>query len=218
MAQPWTRGILARSYIAVVPTKGCYLHDFRPFLNIGVVMTKATRLKHWVCVLALVFIFQNSDVFCAPIVIYTETGLGGGIFRYDYTVSNGLDPISQAGFNLYDVVFTFPSAPSILSIPGGWEFIQDMGFVEVFSINSGPPPEGTDISPGNSLSGFRFLFATRTGDVPFTASFVDPTNPSQPLVFSGTSTSSVVPEPMTLLLLGTGLAGAAAAVYRRKRP
>jgi len=180
-------------------------------------MTKATRLKHLVCALALLFIFQNSDAFCAPIVTYTETSLGGGIFRYDYTVSNSLDPVSQAGFNLFDLVFTFPSAPSILSLPGGWEAIREMNSVEVFSTNSGPPPGGTDIAPGDSLGGFRFLFTTRIGDVPFTASFVNPINPNQPLVLSGTSTSSAVPEPMTVLLLGAGLAGVAAGSRRRRK-
>jgi hypothetical protein len=53
--------------------------------------------------------------------------------------------------------------------------------------NPGTPPAGTDIPLGETLSGFLFRFETRIGPGPFTAIFVNPADPNDPLIFNGTS-------------------------------
>ncbi len=79
---------------------------------------------------------------------------------------------------------------------------NDCGSVFVFPR---PPSIGTDIAPGTSLSGFEFLFESSLGDIPFTYTFTNPAQPTQPLVLSGTSsTTSSAPEPNSLMLVGIG--------------
>jgi hypothetical protein len=65
--------------------------------------------------------------------------------------------------------------------------VNKTGFVELSSLTPGAPPGGSDISPGSFLSGFLFQFDIRICPVPFTATFVNPANPEDPLIFPGTS-------------------------------
>jgi hypothetical protein len=135
---------------------------------------------------------------------YSEISLGGGLWQYDYSAVNGLDPVVKANFNLYDILFQFPSAPSVLALPDGWDYVQIVNSIESFSTVVGPPPDGTDIPPGQSLSGFSFQLTNQVGSIPFTFSFSNPTNPGQPLVFSGTATPATTPEPASLMLVIAG--------------
>jgi hypothetical protein len=68
----------------------------------------------------------------------------------------------------------------------------------------------------NILSGTG-VFANLTGALPYvgSATFTSQAGGVGQFTFSGSAT--VVPEPATLLLLGTGLAGAAAEIGRRRR-
>lgn len=99
------------------------------------------------------------------------------------------------GANLYDLSFTVPSSGSfsVISIPSGWDYFSNWdpasksGSFDLFSLTPGAPPGGSDIPPGFSLSGFLFQFDTRIGPVPFTAIFVNPADPGNPLTFTGTS-------------------------------
>ena len=84
--------------------------------------------------------------------------------------------------------------------------VADAGFADTFSTLPGTPPGGTDIAPGDSLSGFNFMFDYQAGMLPFDATFTNPNDPFNPVVFSGTS-APAVPEPSTLVLFGLGVAG-----------
>jgi hypothetical protein len=78
--------------------------------------------------------------------------------------------------------------------------VNNAGSFELFSLIPGPPPGGSDIPPGSSLSGFLFRFDTRAGPVSFTVTFVNPADPNDPLIFNGTSESAAyrVYLPMVL--------------------
>ena len=144
--------------------------------------------------------------------LYNEIDLGTGWWQYDYTLFN-TSPIGHVGIDLYDLTLYFDSSKAfnVLSMPSGWDWIDGAGFIEVFSMNPGAPPLGTDIAPASSLGGFGFEFDYQAGMLPFDATFVNPSDIDNPFIFSGTSAPAnhAIPEPSTLLLLGSGIAGLA---------
>jgi hypothetical protein len=144
-----------------------------------------------------------------PILTYTETNLGGGFFDVLFTAANNFDPVTHAGTDLYDVVFDFPVSGFLLSLPSGWMSnpAAPGTSMEAFSTFPGPPPIGTDIGPGQSLSGFEFLFETSLGNIPFTYSFTNPA-PGPVFVLNGSSTPTfnAVPEPKSTQLIEAVLA------------
>jgi hypothetical protein len=147
-----------------------------------------------------------SAITAAPVVTYTETSLPFGI-EYDYTVTNPLDSVTDAGSDLYDIIFTFTSIPTLVLVPLGWDFSQADMTVQAFSLQVGPPPIGTDVPPGSSLAGFTFLFPEAVGPVNFSTSLINPGNPDAPVVLTGTATPAApIPEPNTVLLCGLPLA------------
>lgn len=138
----------------------------------------------------------------ATVISYTERDLGENLFVDDYVIENGFDPFTQSGFNLFEVTFKFPLPANVLAVPAGWDFVQNSSALDVFSTNSGNSPLGTDIGPGQALSGFSFLFIGRVGPVNFTASFSDPTRGGEPFVQNGATVMTNVPEPCNLAALG----------------
>jgi hypothetical protein len=176
---------------------------------------KSLKAIYYIIFVLLLFGFFSGIAWAIPSAdfLYLETDLGGGMWQYDYTLFNMSDPIAEAGFDLYDVFFTFnPSATfTVASVPTGWDWLDGAGFAEVFSFNPGAPPAGTDIAPGTSLDDFTFLFDYQAGMLPFDVTFVNPIDPDNPAVFSSTSTSvtTPIPEPSTMFLLGAGIIGLA---------
>ena len=146
---------------------------------------------------------------------YVETDLGDGSWQYDYTLFNTSDPGTYAGFDIYYVFFGFDRsyALTIKSVPDGWTSNSGSGFGNAWSTKPGLPPDGGDIAPGMSLSGFIFQFNEQEGDILFEALFVNPNHPDYPARFSGTT--APVPEPATILLLVAGMVGMG--VFGRKK-
>jgi len=145
-----------------------------------------------------------------PDTSYLEEPLGGGMWEYDFTVTNTSDPVTDASENLFDVLFTpDPNATfTDLSLPLGWSGDFGLGFAHLYSLDPGPPPTGTDIAPGASLGGFDLLSDVRLGgQLTYIALFVDP-NGGDPIVAQGTGspTNVPIPEPATVFLFALGAA------------
>ncbi|MEW5802679.1 MAG: hypothetical protein AB1847_11325 [bacterium] len=151
---------------------------------------------------------------------YIETSLGGGTWQYDYTLFNASDPIADAGYDLYDLSLNFnPSYTyTVVQLPTGWDEVDGAGFITAFSQNPGTPPVGTDIAPGEFLSGFTFQFDYQVGNLPFDVTIFNPSGPD-PIVYSGTSASGTapVPEPSPLLLFSFGFLGLLSISGMKKR-
>lgn len=138
--------------------------------------------------------------------LYTETSLGGGLWRYDYTFYNDLSPLGFSGFNLYDVSLTLDGATVATSelVAPNWSSIITTDFVEYFSVLAGAPPAGSDIPPGGMLGGFRFVADKQLGDLAFAAIFTDPGDPQNPRIYGGIS-ASTAPEPASLPFTALGV-------------
>jgi hypothetical protein len=174
---------------------------------------KTFKVLQFIMLGLLVVVFLNGSALATPMAAfsYVETDLGGGMWQYNYTLYNTSDPVADAGADLYDVFFTFNSSAAftVVSVPTGWDWNGGSGFADIYSLNPGEPPIGTDIAPGTSLSDFVFQFDYQAGALPFDATLFNPNDPDNPTMYSDTSsgTTSAVPEPSTCLLLGAGIAG-----------
>ena len=170
------------------------------------------RLGIGVWLLALTFSF-SADA-SATSLSFTTEDLGGGIFQYNLVLENANGPEPISGLNILHAFTVFGLGPaSVIMAPqniGGnpaadWSFfaplpplVDELNF---FSLNP-----AADIPIGGSLEGFRFQSMTN----PLTISFI------QYDVIGGLS-GTQIPEPATILLLGTGLMCVAAKARRRRK-
>lgn len=145
---------------------------------------------------------------------YTELDAGGGLWQYSYIFYNSTDPVLEPGYDLYEVDFFFDSSAdfTLLTLSDGWDNINGSGFAGTYSLNFGAHPIGTDVAPGNSISGFSFLIDYRARGIDFEAYFTDPLDPFAPAIYAGVSAVaessqpvSSVPEPNTIVLFGSGI-------------
>lgn len=160
-------------------------------------------------VLATFFAGQAS----ATTITYAATSLGGGNWRYDYSVANDSLQAVLAEFTVYFDVGTYQNLAAA-GAPAGWDAIvvqpdaglPDDGFFDALAISGG-------IQPAASLAGFAVTFTYLGVGTPGAQRFavVDPG--SFAVLSSGTTTA--VPGPATAMLLATGLFSLA--VRRRLR-
>ena len=139
--------------------------------------------------------------------LYWEYDLGGGLWKYDYTLYNTSDPVADAGYDLFDFFLNFPlvALSNILS-PPDWDAVSDSSsFIDWFSLLLGEPPLGADIAPGSSLDDFSFTSNTQLASLSFDVLLTNPIDPENPVLYSGNTTP--IPEPATIILLSSGLAG-----------
>lgn len=161
------------------------------------------------CALALPGVAHAEPVMLSP----TVTNLGGGLFGYNFTVMN------NSTFNLSAIsLFSLPTAPNAIqnpSAPIGFNVFPDaaLGRIDFVVANTG------GVGAGTSLSGFRFNSPFLLSTVSFTALALD-ANGNILATFTGVTLipnpPGAIPEPATMILLCTGIAGLVASRRRRR--
>lgn len=136
---------------------------------------------------------------------YSELPTAEGGWIYELTIANTRSPALPPAYNIYDVVLNLGSAPNVAvgSLPNGWDFIPDIGAVELFAVNVGGPPFGSEIPPGATLGGFSLLLEQPLGSVPFIATLIDPAVPDSTYMVE--SHTIVVPEARSIDILAIGV-------------
>ena len=143
-------------------------------------------------------------------------------WRYDYKITNDLDFNVEAFSIQFDYGFYSNLDVVVSWVPSGWEYdFSDPEFVygteypgELLAWT-----ECGGIAPGDTLLGFSVSFDWLGEGTPGGYQWfeiIDLANPEGLPLWSGYTTAPEIPEPQTLLLLGTGLLGLVA-YYRRNK-
>ncbi len=137
----------------------------------------------------------------------TVTTLSTGLFRYVYSVANtSTFDYSAISINVIDE----PNAVQNLFRPTGFRAFFDPGLGQVDFVEN-----RRNFTAGSIISGFGFDSPYAPNLSVFTALRLD--SNFNPVTVQGTVLApAAVPEPTTMIMLGTGLAGIAAKARRRK--
>jgi hypothetical protein len=154
------------------------------------------------------------------VVLYQTISLGGGIFRYNYSIFNNAALGPGVPIELFDVLFdpalyqesslAFVSPPPLSTQWSEMVFTSVPPLPALYDVlaNTGGIPDG------GSVSGFSVQFAWLGQGTPGSQPFRIYDSQTFDLLLSGTTASA--PEPSTVALLATSLA-CVVFRYRRRR-
>ena len=157
---------------------------------------------------ALVPAVASEPVLNVSIAARYEPVYGG--YRYYLTVHNNTDP----ALNLYVDMLTAHLAPaSNIVSPPNWTGYYFAPYYVRWSTGPSSGDWWKGIPPGQSLSGFTFTAPTLPTEIAY-GGFVD--NELGGYVFNGICVPEPVPEPSSLLVLGSGLVSLVGLIARRR--
>ena len=159
------------------------------------------------CSVLLFLLIVSTVLHAEPMAsaIYSETDLGSGFWGYDFTLWNDSDPVSDYA-DIYDFFLHIDPASNLSAVTStDWDVFYASDFIDWISPIPGAMPAGTDIAPGEFLSGFSFTSDTRLPSFAFETYLMNPSG--DVFIYGGLASlaANPVPEPGTLALLGGGL-------------
>ena len=159
--------------------------------------------------LLLTMMMAASQASAVPMVTFTKTPIGGGLFQYVLTLDNdaGAEPLSGLNILNANTVFGLDQS-SVISAPAGWGSFAPLPPV-VDELNFFSLSGGSDIAIDASLSGFSFQSSVSLGS--FSVEAIGGTTSMQ------IALPDAIPEPSTGLLVAAGLAAQAALRRPRSR-
>ncbi len=166
------------------------------------------------CALALPNAVRAEPIMLTP----TVTNQGNGLFSYQYTVVN----TSSFDFSAVSIMNLPRIANAVQNIitPAGFNAFFDPGLGQLDFVIGSLDPAFPGFAAGSTISGFSFLSPFGPGLTDFTATRLDenfaPVEVSGTLLAPQQNQGAPVPEPTTMILLATGLAGLATKAYRGK--
>jgi len=162
---------------------------------------------------------------CVPVAV-TTTAAGGGSLQFAGNVSGDVNTPSSGQLGTFSWLGapsgSFASIPFTLQVtqtlPGPLG-VQSFSATVTGTVSSGPPPSSTvNVTFSNTfvtINGITYNLSNLGGPGTISATSLLINPPGDITSVQSFITGSAVPEPASMLLLGTGLLGAAGAVRRR---
>jgi len=168
-------------------------------------------LRRWrAAAVVLALGFTGSAAAALPVVFYSASALGGGLFRYDLVLDDTGGAEGLRGLDILHAnsVFGLGSSPTV-GTPSGWSYFAPLPpLLDDLDWFSQTP--ASDVPVGSSRAGFSFVSArdpSTLGGEDFAVEGIGATSASQ----IDLGVAEQVPEPGLLVLL------AAAGLVRRRR-
>jgi len=158
------------------------------------------------CVLTLPSAAHAEPIMLNPTIM----DLGNGLFSYQYSVAN-TSPFDFSAISILNLPAVGNAVQNLLA-PASFNAFFDPGLGELDFLE-----DTQSFGAGSTVSGFSFISPFAPGLTIFTALRLDEN--FNPVVVQGTvlaPQNAAIPEPATMVLLATGLAGIAAKVRRRR--
>ena len=166
---------------------------------------------------ALVLLSAASMSNAIPMVEFALEDLGGDMFRYNYTIHNdhSIDTVVEIN-TFFDPVLYDTTSLGNETAPGRWlPFVDDLSDPAIYQAVDFSMDPSSGVPPMTSLSGFSvdflWLGSGLPGAQPFellTTNFLDP-------LIQGMTTTTAVPLPPAIFLLGSALGMGAIRVRKR---